>query len=217
MKKSCIFIALLWVTIATYAQTKASDDAHVQYTELIKNHSFEDEVKAIPNRRFGPNGEGELFGRPLPPGIISGWIIVNGRENNSKIETITENLLDETQHEALCWSISKATDATPEAIANVGNHGIEAVKGGKYTLSFWARSDKQYKGKIRVGLQNKSDGTWYAQANVRGKIKKKWKKYTITFTAQQSVENTRFIMAVNKPGTLYLDEVSLYSPDVTKR
>ena len=182
--------------------------AHAQ-TELLKNPSFEEEAKPIRNRRFGPNGEGELFGGPLPAGIIPGWIIPRGTEKASTTAVITEGLLDENQEKALCWNITEATATTPATIANVGIHGIEAIKGNTYTLTFWARADKKYKGKIMVGLQSKRDGTWYTEAKVKGKIKKRWKKYTVTFTAEEDAQNARFVITADKPGTLYLDCVSL--------
>ncbi len=218
MRKGILSIVLLWLcSIATYAQEITSDDGNNQHPGLIKNPSFEDEAKPIRNRRFGPNGEGELFGGYLPAGIIPGWFVIDGKERTSKIETTAENLLDATQHKALCWTITQASATLPVAIANVGFHGIETIEGHKYTLIFWARADKQYKGNIQVGLQSKSDGIWYAQSSVKGKIKKRWKKYTLTFTAEQSDENARFVIMTDKPGTLYLDEVSLYSPAAIKR
>ena len=61
MRKSFLSILLL-CSIATYAQEATSGNGG----QLIKNHSFEEEAKPIRNRRFGPNGEGELFGGYLP-------------------------------------------------------------------------------------------------------------------------------------------------------
>lgn len=212
MKKIFLTIALLVSCIFVNAQKENEGG------QLIKNHSFEDEAKPIRNRRFGPNGEGELFGGYLPAGIIPGWIIANYKEEKSKIEITTDALLDEAQHKALRWVITEANITAPATIANTGFHGIEAVEGNRYTLTFWARADKKYKGQLLVGLQSKSlDGTWHAQAPVKGKIKKKWKKYTITFTAKHSSKNARFVISADMPGTLYFDEVSLYCPSAIKR
>ena len=199
MKKHCI--TLLFFLLAGIAHAQL-----MHTTELLKNPSFEEEPKPIRNRRFGPNGEGELFGGYLPEGIILGWIILEKSEKASKIEVTTENLMDTTQHKALRWTIVGATTA---AIANVGNQGIAAMEGSTYTLTFWARADKKYKGKIQVGLQSKRDNTWYAHSKVKGKIKKHWKKYTVTFTAESNDPKARFVMTGTKPGTLYLDDVSL--------
>ena len=223
MRKSLISISLSCLCCLTaYAQAPAgsmdSPTEDKQSNELIKNPSFEDEAKPIRNRRFGPNGEGELFGGRLPAGTILGWIPANSEGAASKMETTAEKLLADTQQKALQWTITEATTASPAAIANVGNHGIEVIEGHKYTLTFWARADKKYKGKIRVGLQSKSsDGVWYAQAKIKGKVKKRWKKYTVTFTTTQSDENARFVLSADRPGTLYLDQVSLYSPGIIKR
>ena len=199
MKKIYASIALLWLAFAaTYAQSSLP-------TELLKNPSFEEEAKPIRNRRFGPNGEGELFGARLPEGIILGWITPNNQEEASTIELTEENLLDATQQKALLWTIKSA----PAAIVNVGFQGIEAIEGQQYTLTFWARADKKYKGPLYVGLQSKKTDTWYAQTTVKGKIKKRWKRYTLTFTAKGNDEKARFVMMADKPGVLYLDCVSL--------
>ena len=203
MKKHCITFLFFLLTGIAHAQS-------VHTSELLKNPSFEEEAKPIRNRRFGPNGEGELFGGYPPEGIILGWIIPEENVESSKIEITTENLLDTAQHKALRWEISEA----PTSITNVGKQGIKAVMGGKYTLTFWARSDKKYKGKILVGLQSKdNERTWYAQTKVKGKIKKHWKMYTITFTAEGDDRKARFVMKGNKPGTIYLDCVSLTMAD----
>lgn len=210
-----IFLSILLLcSIATYAQEVTSGNGG----QLIKNHSFEEEAKPIRNRRFGPNGEGELFGGYLPSGIIPGWIGANSEGAVSQMETTTKKLLNKEQCQSLCWSITEATPTSPAAIANVGHNGIEAIKGNKYTLTFWVRADKRYKGRLHVGLQSKlSDGTWYAQTIVKGKIKKRWKKYSVTFVAEGDAENARFVITADTPGTLYIDEVSLYSPIATKR
>ena len=215
MKRHLIPIALsLLCAISTYAQ-KTMLDEKSQRTELLKNHSFEDEAKPIRNRRFGPNGEGELFGGYLPAGVILGWFMTT--DEGAQITITTDNLPDTTQHNALCWSIDEANNNAPAAIANAGFHGINAIQGCEYTLTFWAHADKRYQGKLRVGLQNKNHGTWYAQATVKGKIKKKWKTYTLTFTANSNDPNARFVIEANMPGTLFFDEVSLYCPAAIKR
>ena len=200
MKKIYASVALLWLALAsTYAQA-------LQPTEFLKNSSFEEEPKPTRNHRFGSNGEGERFGVPLPKGVILGWVTPDNQEEKSKIELVSENLLDTTQHKALRWSI----EAAPATLANVGFQGIEAMEGQQYTLTFWARADKRYKGTLNVGLQSKhEDHTWYAQATIKGKIKKRWKKYTLTFTAEGNDPKARFVIVADKSGVLYIDCVSL--------
>lgn len=213
MKKIYLsFILLSLCTIDITAQeTKLNKEE--QCSELLKNPSFEEEAKPIRNRRFGPNGEGELFGGYPPAGIIPGWIYPDGKRELSTFEISTEGLLDTTQHKALRWEITLATSTTPAAIANVGVHGIKVSEGNKYRLTFWARADKKYKGKLFVGLQSKDDETWNTYSKVRGKIKKRWKKHTITFTAKGNTPKARFVMMGTKPGTIYLDCTSLTIAD----
>ena len=208
MKKHCLSLLICCCAALAHAQVvHVTREGHP--AELLKNPSFEEEAEPIRNRRFGPHGEGELFGGNLPAGVIPGWIMVDNREEKSSIEAVTEHLLDATQGKALRWEIAKA----PATIANVGFQGVEAVKGTQYRLTFWARADKRYKGKIQVGLQSKRDGTQYAQAVVKGKIKKRWKRYTVTFTAHEDDPKARFVLTADKPGTLYLDCVSLVVAD----
>ena len=204
MKNYCF--TFLFCCCATIACAQSVRDTRgSQSVELLKNSSFEEESKSIRNRRFGPNGEGERFGAPLPAGVILGWITPDNQEEKSKIELISENLLDTTQYKALRWTIKSA----PATLANVGFQGVEVVDGQQYTLIFWARADKKYKGALRVGLQSKNADTWYAQAMVKGKIKKRWKKYTLTFTAEGNDPKARFVMVADEPGILYFDCVSL--------
>lgn len=220
MKKKLLSVTLACLCcMSVQAETRSieSSQEEKQPTELIKNYSFEDEAHPIRNRRFGPNGEGELFGGRLPEGTIPGWITANSDEAASKMEITTENLISTTEKKALRWSITEATATAPAAIANVGFHGIKAVKGNTYTLSFWARADKRYKGTIRIGLQSKSDDSiWYAQTTVKGKLKKRWKRYSFTFTPEKDAQNTRFIVTASKPGTLYFDCISLHSPSIKR-
>lgn len=187
------------------------------YAELIQNRSFEDEARPIRNRRFGANGEGERFGSRPQPGMIPAWILSNSEGASSKMEITSTNLLNDVQRKALKWTVTKASDDAPAAIANTGFWGIESVKGDTYTLSFWARADKGYKGTLRVGLQNKDSTVWYAEAMVKGKIGKTWKKYAVTFTPEANADYARFVMAADAPGTLYLDMVSLFPPTFKNR
>ena len=187
------------------------------YAELIQNRSFEDEAQPVRNRRFGANGEGERFGSRPASGTIPAWYAANSKGAASRMEITTDNLLNKVQQKALSWTITKATAAEPAAIANAGYWGIASVKGDVYTLSFWARADKCYKGTLTVGLQDREESTWYAKAKVKGRIGKQWKKYTVTFTPDTDVDYTRFVIAADKPGTLYLDMVSLFPPTFKDR
>ena len=113
--------------------------------------------------------------------------------------------MDSTQHRALCWEITHA----PASITNVGINGIEAIKGETYTLTFWARADKRYTCKSQIELQNKAGDAWHAHTTMRVRIKKHWKKYTLTFTSVGDDEKARLAIESNKPGKLFLDCMSL--------
>ena len=187
------------------------------YAELIQNRSFEDEAQPIRNRRFGANGEGERFGHRPAPGTIPAWINADAKGAQSKMEITTEGLLNEVQKKALRWNITEATATAQAGIANTGFWGIAAVEGDTYTLSFWARADKRYKGNLYVGLQSRDGSIWYARVKVKGRIGKRWKRHTVTFTPEADADYTNFVMVADKPGTLYLDMVSLFPPTFKDR
>ena len=187
------------------------------YAELIQNRSFEDEAQPVRNRRFGANGEGERFGYRPAPRTIPAWINADAKGAQSKMEITTEGLLNEVQKKALRWNITEATATAQAGIANTGFWGIAAVEGDTYTLSFWARADKRYKGNLYVGLQSREGGIWYARVKVKGRIGKRWKKHTVTFTPEADADYTNFVMVADKPGTLYLDMVSLFPPTFKDR
>ncbi len=194
--------------VLRHNDTKQNADT-IPHADLIQNGSFEEEPQRIPNRRFGPNGEGERFGGYPAPGTIPAWYMVNFQEAQSRIEKITTNLPDPSQQKALQWTIMEATSEVPAAIANTGYNGIKAVEGEKYTLTFWARATKRYRGKLTVGLQDKDDATWYAKAKVKKRITKRWKKYTVTLVPDVTNGHARFAIAADTPGVLFLDMVSL--------
>jgi alpha-L-arabinofuranosidase len=85
------------------------------------------------------------------------------------------------------------------------------IKGGKkYDLTLYARGT----GSLTASLESK-DGRTLATAKVTG-LNSKWKKFGVTLTAKASDANGRFVLIGNRPGTIWLDMVSLFPHDTWK-
>ncbi len=178
------------------------------YAELIRNRSFEDD--AMPqergkNRRSGgQNGQADAPQQPR----ISNWFSVG----DAQLALVQEGLLNDVQHNALSVTITRAGDG----VRNEGFWGMNAVKGRRYQLSFWAKSDKKYKGLITARLQS-TVGQSLGEARIKVSLSKAWKKYTAEIVAVGNDPQAEFTLTADKAGAFQLDVVSLFPPTFRNR
>lgn len=140
--------------------------------------------------------------------IPSNWFSIG----NARISLVKEGLLNEAQHNALGVTIAGEGDG----ILNEGFWGINAVKDRKYQLSFWAKSDKNYKGTITARLQSAA-GQCLGETKVKVACSKKWEKYTATIIATGNDPKAEFSLTADKAGEFQLDVVSLFPPTFKNR
>lgn len=159
------------------------------YAELIRNRSFEDDADS-------------------QPGSISNWRVVGG----AQMALVSDGLLNDVQHNALKVTVGNAGDG----VLNEGFWGMNAVEGRKYRLSFWAKSDRKYKGTLTARLRS-ADGRQLGQTDVKVSLSGKWKKYTAEITATGSDPKAEFTLTADKPGEFCLDVVSLFPPTYKNR
>ncbi|MDE6003650.1 MAG: carbohydrate binding domain-containing protein, partial [Prevotella sp.] len=100
------------------------------------------------------------------------------RVGDAQLALVKDGLLNDVQHNALSVTITRPDDG----VRNEGFWGINSVKGRKYQLSFWAKSDKRYKGTITARLRT-TLGQSLGEARIRVSLSKKWKKYTAEIIA----------------------------------
>ncbi|MDE6549619.1 MAG: carbohydrate binding domain-containing protein [Muribaculaceae bacterium] len=131
---------------------------------------------------------------------------------DAQIALVQDDLLNEVQHNALDVTLVKPGDG----VRNEGFWGINAVKGREYRLSFWAKSDKKYKGTITARLQSAS-GQTLGEENLKVSLSKDWKKYTATISATGTDPKAEFTLTADKPGQFQLDVVSLFPPTFKDR
>lgn len=162
------------------------------YAELIRNRSFEDCDSAL------------VY-----------WSL-KSTHASADMELVDDDLMNPVQRKALKVKIASVGKFGKVEVANEGYWGINAVKGRKYTLSFWAKADG-YKGTICASLQNKAGTATYATAKVAGKLKGGWRKYTAEFCSDTDDAQARLVLSMERPGIVYLDMVSLFPPTFKDR
>ena len=157
------------------------------YAELVKNRSFEDSITSIP--------DWECYAIGNAKGAMS-------------LETA--DLLNSAQSRAL--KVDLRAPGTV-GVANTGYWGINVVKGRTYDLSFFAKSSLPPNATITAKLQNR-DGTRTYATWADGTLAGAWKKHIGTMTADDTEPRGRLALEVTseRPGSLWLDVVSLFPP-----
>lgn len=126
---------------------------------------------------------------------------------DARMALTQDGLLNEVQHNALSVIIA----APGDGVRNEGFWGINAVKGREYRLSFWAKSDKKYKGTLTARLQS-ADGQPLGESQIKVSFSKEWKKYTATIVATGDDPKAEFTLTADKAGNFQIDVVSLFPP-----
>ncbi|HEY1661674.1 MAG TPA: alpha-L-arabinofuranosidase C-terminal domain-containing protein [Verrucomicrobiae bacterium] len=185
-------------------------------TEEI-NHSYDGGLYAemIANRNFK---EGPALFTTGP--IANHWSLVT---NGSAQASITLDDNDPVNTNALILSlrldVAKADSRDLAGIANEGYWGIAIRPNTEYHVSFYARSDRQFRGPLRVDIET-ADGS---QVIVSGKIKSigsEWKKFELTLKTSSKVvpsEKNRFVISASHPGSIWFSLVSCFPPTYNER
>ena len=110
-----------------------------------------------------------------------------------------------------------ATKASPAGVANGGFWGIPVQPKTTYTVSFFAKAAPGFTGPLTASIES-TNGTVLASANISG-VTGDWKKYEATLktkSVQPSKDNV-FKLTTTAPGTIWLQEVSLFPPTYKNR
>jgi alpha-N-arabinofuranosidase len=172
-------------------------------TEEI-NYSYEGGIygELIRNRTFKASAQNPIF-----------WSAVGG----AAMTLDTNQPLNAALNVSLKLDTSKATKDSPVGIANDGFWGIPVRPNTKYRLSFYARGEG-FTGPLRISLESTNGEEVLASATV-SKVSGKWKRYEATLktgNVQPSKEN-RFTITTTSPGTIWLQNVSLFPPTFHNR
>lgn len=165
------------------------------YAELIRNRSLEDN-----------DNECEA------------WSVSGRNAGNASVELTDVCPLNGANKYSMLVKVQNADDKNMAGVTNTGFWGINAVKGTTYKLSFWARSDKKFKGSLKAMLR--TDDKYklsLGEVSIPVKLNEKWKKYMATITATGTNSKAVFDILSNKTGEFQLDMVSLFPPTYKNR
>lgn len=151
------------------------------YAELVRNRSFEDTEKA------------------------DHWSLLLDGQAKARMEVMPLSEGGEFNRRVLKLSITEGNGRA--GIANDGYWGINVDKGARYDVSLKARGEN-FAGPLTVTLENAA-GVVYASAKTPA-LSGNWQNTNLTLTSNATDPNARLVVSAQKPGTVYLDMVSLF-------
>jgi alpha-L-arabinofuranosidase len=183
------------------------------YAELVQNRSFEDNESLLAWRPVTNAGAVATFAldksSPLNAHNPTSLQITIGKSNQGRVGVfnqgfkgvITPGKFPENSEE---WREKFAA----AQLKPVNGLAVSAKK--KYDFSIYARA-QDFSGKLTVSLETQS-GAVLAQKQIKG-VGKEWKKFELTLSPKQSDSDARLVISADKPGSLWLDMVSLFPRD----
>lgn len=130
----------------------------------------------------------------------------------------TNQPLNEFLNVSLKLDASSASATSPAGVANGGFWGIPVKPGHTYRVSFFAKGAEGFQGPVTVSLESADGKTVFASAKV-SKIGGEWKEYQATLKTKRvpASKDNVFKLTTTTPGTLWLQNVSLFPPTYKNR
>jgi len=160
------------------------------YAELLQNRAFLDDA-AAPIHWAPVRGDGAAASIALDP----------GQPLNAVIGT------------SLRVDVTRASTGHAGGVANEGYWGIPVRPGARYRASFFAKAAPGFTGPVTIAIESEDGKTVYATGRVPG-LSPAWKSYELALTTGSAAPTAkaRFVLTVDRPGTIWLGLVSLFPP-----
>ncbi len=184
------------------------------YGELIRNRTFKADA-VVP--RVTPTNyvAGEYVPVTFRPNTKPRfWSEVGG----ASMVLDTNNPLNKFLNVSLKLDVSSASAASPAGVANGGYWGIPVRPNTTYRVSFFAKAAGGFKGPVTVSIESADGKTTFASAKISG-LTTEWKKFDTTLKTGRvpvSKDNV-FKLTTTTPGTIWLQNVSLFPPTYKNR
>ncbi len=193
-------------TIAIDASSSAGKVSPLLYglmTEEI-NHAYDGGLYAelLQNRAFLDDA-----GTPIH------WAAVYGDRAAARIALDPRQPLNAVIGTSLRVDVTRASTGHGGGVANEGYWGIPVRPGARYRASFFAKAAPGFTGPVTVAIESEDGKTVYATGRVPG-LSAAWKPYELTLTTGRAepTAKARFVLTVDRPGTIWLSLVSLFPP-----
>lgn len=161
------------------------------YAEMVRNRSFEDTDKP------------------------DYWTVVSSGQAKPEISISSEKSLSPKNPHSLKVSVTDI-GVGRVGVANSGFWGMSVKKGESYVLTLKARAGEGFAGPrpLSVSLES-TDSQPYARETIPT-LTGKWQDYKVTLTADNTDPQARLVISTVKPGTFWLDMVSLFPKNTWK-
>lgn len=161
------------------------------YGELIQNRAFMDDTQTPRH-----------------------WSVVQSEGAEATIALDRDHPRNENLPASLRLDVQAASADHPAGVANDGYWGIPVRPRTRYTARFYARADADYSGSMMLAIQSEDSRTIYAKSQVTTHLTGQWQSYTAAFSTGDVVPTAkaRFVLTVDRPGTVWLGYVSLFPP-----
>jgi alpha-N-arabinofuranosidase len=193
---------------ADQVAAKVSPKLYGLMTEEI-NYSYDGGLYAelVRNRTFKWNTNNPIF-----------WQLVHEGDSVGAMLLDADHPLNDALTLSLKLEIAKADRKHPVGIANEGFWGIPVRPKTKYHASFFARTDKNFRGPLTVEIVSTNGATVFASETIR-KVSGDWKKYEVTLKTGNVAPTKDALLRITttKPGTVWFSCVSLFPPTYNNR
>lgn len=137
------------------------------------------------------------------------WSTYSTGNTSMQVSLTKEKPLNSATPNSLCINVKNFNAAGKAELINGGFWGINTIAGEQYHLSFYARTDAQYKKPITASLQS-ADKKILAEYTFSKTGGSEWKKYSCTFKPAVSDPKAKFVLSLEGNGTVWFDFVSLF-------
>ena len=158
------------------------------YAEMVRNRAFND---------------------PEKPEF---WALIRQGDADGTMSVDTASPLNHATPNSL--RLIMASGSGSVGAGNFGYWGMSLQNGAAYNLGFYAKSSGGVSS-VQARLENADGSRVYAIASVDG-LTGEWQHFTVQLTSSGSDADARLVLAVSKPGSVWLDVVSLF-PQATFR
>jgi alpha-N-arabinofuranosidase len=164
------------------------------YAELVRNRAFLDNAQA--------------------PAHWSAVVAPGGSSSTAAtIALDRDQPLNSNLPVSLRLDVAAASPAAPAGVANAGYWGIPVKPETRYRASFYAKAAPGFTGPVTLAIESDDGATVYAKADV-SRLSGEWKQYAVTLQTGKVAPTTkaRFSLRLDRPGTVWLNLVSLFPP-----
>ncbi len=150
-------------------------------------------------------------------GALDHWTAVERGDSAVSLSVDEHSGPSEALPRSLKVTVTAATEQSPAGVQNDGYWGMAVRPDTAYTGSFYAKTDGGNL-PVTVSLMNDQTGVIAATATVTG-VSGDWKQYGFTLRTGHiaASANNHLLLTVAKPGTVWLDLVSLFPPTYHNR